>query len=864
MNASRRYFPSILSSNCRSVLPKLDEIRTLLFLRNIDIFVASESWLNDQHDDNTTSIEGYLCFRADRRNRIGGGVAIWSKYVFPVYRFPVSYHPDFECLIICFTTLHIALLALYIPPITSTRSRIYIDEFIISHLDNVLAAHPGYSVIICGDLNRFDVSVVCSSFNLVNLNILPTYGDSQLDYILIPEFLSDVYKITLCDPVDKSKTPHVSLLAQSNMEFRNDMSITKKVYDLRASYIQDFVSYTALIDWSFIENEDITLDNKCFTFHSILNNGLNAFIPVSYIRCSARDKPWITNIVKDLINKRWYAYRQRNFPLYNHLKVKVKNEINKAKMIWIKKQSAKDLWNAVNTVRGVNVSSNPLMSLLSQYSSLEAGVNDINNHLSSIFSISSMDDVHLPDNSDWEVSLTVDDIVRLLESISSRKASADLPSILYKSACTFLAPPLFRLISESLSTRKVPRIWKCVAVSPIPKTSNPSIDDIRPISLLKTPAKLLEKVVLSSVKPMLLEHYGRHQFGFRQDSSTLCALVSLDNYLKSSLDNPETDGAIMLAYDYSKAFDTLKKEHIIKQLIRSHFPPGFIHWITNYLSDRKQFVQIGSTSSFMTDVTSGIPQGSILGPFLYCVATSSFGFDSSLCHLTKYADDTTLCMPIYKSGGNNHIQHFHGALVDWSQEMDLQINLSKCKSLTILKRHSNSFAINIPGIQRVESLNILGVHFNSRATWADHIDHIVKNSSRRFFAIRVLRPILSNEELKTIYFSFIRSLLEYCAPLFIGLSSTDSYRLHRLQKRFHRLLCGPDCELPCLPSLEDRRTLLSMRFLSNMMCRNHILNNLLPVVSHSGRFILPQRRTVKRSQSYILLACSIFNSLCQR
>lgn len=390
------------------------------------------------------------------------------------------------------------------------------------------------------------------------------------------------------------------------------------------------------------------------------------------------------------------------------------------------------------------------------------------------------------------------------------------------------------------------------------------MNDIRPISLLSTPAKLLEQAVLSSVKSTLLEHYGEHQFGFRQYSSTTCALISLHEHLTSYLDSSETDGAVILTYDYSRAFDTLKSELIIESLIKNRFPTGFVRWVTDYLKDRKQYVQIGTTASVPSQVTSGVPQGSILGPFLYCVATSSFDFDSDDCHLIKYADDTTLCLPLYKAKSNDHIYQFHTNLIQWSKSMDLNINLTKCKCLTITKRRSGSPVINIPGVQTVDSVCILGVYFNSKATWSDHVDHIVRNASRRFYAVRILRPVLSNDHLKTVYFLLIRSIIEYCSPLFIGLNISDSSRLTKLQKRFHRMLCGSDCVDSCLPSLDERRSSMSLKLLKDIMNQTHILNQMLPSMSSTGRFLLPRRNTSKRSNCFFLRTCSVFNSHCKR
>jgi hypothetical protein len=195
--------------------------------------------------------------------------------------------------------------------------------------------------------------------------------------------------------------------------------------------------------------------------------------------------------------------------------------------------------------------------------------------------------------------------------------------------------------------------------------------------------------------------------------------------------------------------------------------------------------------------------------------------------------------------------------------MDLQINETKCKSLTI-KKSKRCDDIHIPGVVPVATLNILGVIFNARCNWTSHFDNVIKNASRRFYALRLLRPSLTNLELKMVYSALVRSVIEYCCPLFLGMTSSDKKRLERLQKRFHKMLCGQYCDAECLIPLEDRRIQLSLKFLEKMKNKNHILHHILPPPSSTGRFILPSRFTNRRSHSFIPLVCEISNSLFNR
>ena len=96
------------------------------------------------------------------------------------------------------------------------------------------------------------------------------------------------------------------------------------------------------------------------------------------------------------------------------------------------------------------------------------------------------------------------------------------------------------------------------------------------------------------------------------------------------------------------------------------------------------------------------------------------------------------------------------------------------------------------------------------------------------------------------------------------MSKTDAGRLERIQSRFHRLMCGKACDQNCMPALEERRQILSLRFLKSAMSPLRIFHDLLPSQSETGRFILPHRRTKRRSDSFFIYACELFNQNFKR
>ncbi len=858
----------------RSAVHKLDEIRATLLSKSIDVFVCSESWFSENLDERATAIDNYVCFRDDRVNRIGGGVALWVRCSILSCRLPCTHPNGFECLIVKLPSLKIIIMALYVPPHVANSRSSSVNDFITSSLDECMMLNPEFGVVIAGDLNKLDVSSICSSFDLCNKNNRPTYGNSELDYILLSGSLSDNYVLSLCAPLDRSKVPHKTILATPFCRIPERTGhLLRRVYDLRSSHVERFVEKIDTVDWCFMDDEALSLNDKCSRLQSILESATRECIPISFVKCSMSDKPWITPMVKDLINKRWSAFRRRDFAAYERLKNKVHVEIQKAKFLWTKKMQERDIWKAVNTHLGRS-SSSPILSLLFRYNSMTHAVDCINEQLFSVFIDSNWAPVtellghySQEDKHEWMPNFSRTSILEFLQKLSKHKSSPDIPNVLYRSIASQLADPLSKLLKLSFDQSVVPDPWKTAIISPIPKTRCPSIEDIRPISLLPPLAKIMERVVLNSIKSQLLENYDSCQFGFRPYSSTQCSLTFLHHCVTSYLDDPSTFGVLIISYDYSKAFDRLRGDIVIRRMIECKFPSKVIAWMMDYLTGRKQYVRIGDVVSRPMEITSGVPQGSILGPFLYAFATATYSPTSNDCHVMKYADDTSLIFPLYKTSDNNHVLDEHRHLLKWSAEIDLKMNISKCKALVVRKpnvHHSMSLPF-LPDVQLVDKLMILGLVFNSKFTWSHHIDYIVKKCSRLLFAFRTIRSALTSIQLRLLYCSLVRSVIDYCSPVYIGLSSLDSSRLEYLQKRFHRLICSSSCDEHCLEALSDRRLKLAMKFLMRIMSgEDHILRDQLPSRSRSGRFILPPRRTERRSRTFFLYICEKYNILAPR
>ena len=178
------------------------------------------------------------------------------------------------------------------------------------------------------------------------------------------------------------------------------------------------------------------------------------------------------------------------------------------------------------------------------------------------------------------------------------------------------------------------------------------------------------------------------------------------------------------------------------------------------------------------------------------------------------------------------------------------INDKKCKILFF--KRSNVFVCLLPnnlfGIETCNSLKLLGVTFNDKLNFKDHFTEILRHTAQRLYFLRILKKHYQKDKLWPIYYTLLRSILEYAAPLFANLPKSICRDIEKIQKRAHRIICGIQRTNTChdchIISLEDRRTYLAQRLFDKMIKNDsHPLANLLPPKRSNHIFIVPHINT---------------------
>ena len=360
------------------------------------------------------------------------------------------------------------------------------------------------------------------------------------------------------------------------------------------------------------------------------------------------------------------------------------------------------------------------------------------------------------------------------------KSSAGLDGIstnLLKSSNEIISGVLAIIINQSLNTGIFPDRLKCAKVIPIFKKDNPHLPgNYRPISLLPAISKIFEKVVFLQVYSYLNENnlLYENQYGFRKNHSTELAAMEVTVKIFENLDKKKLPLAIFL--DFSKAFDTIDHEILLYKLSHYGIKDTALSWFKSYLSNRTQYVQYKDIASTELTITTGVPQGSILGPLLFIIYINDISKVTNKFQFTIYADDTTLVEPIctFKTSTTQNINSISkeinaelAKIVEWLGLNKLSLNVKKTKMMLFHYKQRNVTAITpklkINGIliEKVKTFNFLGMTIDEHMTWKPHIQKVACKMAQTIGTMKRLKKFLPQNIMKMLYNSLVLPHLTY-------------------------------------------------------------------------------------------------------
>jgi hypothetical protein len=523
--------------------------------------------------------------------------------------------------------------------------------------------------------------------------------------------------------------------------------------------------------------------------------------------------PWMTTTLRRAERRKQRAHKKmnktgkkRDKDRYKRIQAEVNFAIKRAGKNYLEEIVSEDFVNKPKKfwsfIKSKGQESCGIPPLIDEYGYLRSEAKNkaeiLNNQFKSVFTVE--DTSNFPDKGASpytemrNIKVDKNGIQKLLMDLNPNKATGpdQIPAYILKTGAEELAQILTILFQLSLDQGQVPNEWREAWVTPIFKKGDkhqPS--NYRPISLTSIVCKVLEHVVHSNV----MRHFDRNkilndaQHGFRKARSCETQLIITVHDIAASLASGSQVDAILL--DFSKAFDKVPHERLLYKLQYYGVVGNSLNWIRAFLTNRVQQVTLEGTHSTSAAVSSGVPQGTVLGPLLFLAYINDLPDDVKHSKTRLFADDSLLHREIKSKRDQTLLQQDLDALASWEESWQMSFNASKCNTIHIAqgkRKEAAPFGYKLHGqiLESVNSSKYLGVTINSKLNWSEHVENVSANGKKKVgFLRRNFKDCTAKAKAAT-YTTIVRPALDYAAPVWDPHLEKDKTMLEKVQRQAAR------------------------------------------------------------------------------
>jgi hypothetical protein len=643
---------------------------------------------------------------------------------------------------------------------------------------------------ICSLKSEFNcLENVCTNLGLCQVITEPTHRNRRIDHIFVSTSLT-VISSGVDPPVENF---HSQTWVKVLMEYKPTQEDAKKVkWKFKQADWSNLNVYLMKSKLLCVVQEAKSVHLAASILQAQIQEGMSLFIPNGTSKKNRQVSGCFSNETLQLFYTKRKTYRKwrksqstQSLALYKKIEKSVRKRVYVEKRENFHKafqrcQDASEFWKTLNHFTGCSRTSDiPLLLTPTgvEVTESRSKADVLCQQFAFVFNEGGVMKMYRTSINDIFPEASVKDFLKVINKLSNKKAMGidNIPAVVLKKCVLVIAPCLAFIADRCIREGDFPNIWKKAIVTPVPKVKGSNKHgDYRPVSLLPLMSKLVE-IHLNKILRLHIDHHlSNNQYGFRQGRFTVDAILTLQHYVLKGFEACEKakrpTSVVVVFFDPEKAFDSVPHKHLLEDLETKYgFPESLLCTISSYLSEREMKAKVGEESSDSASMTSGVPQGSVVGPTLfiaYIDAVTKLNLHSD-SKLILYADDLALVHPVCHDSSLQNLQLNINDISDCVRKNGLKLNIQKYHFLVISlsnshRIHAQLFLLNKP-LEQVTSYKYLGVEVDENFTFGKHTSKAVLKAKkcigtlnrmlRKWASTKILSQAISTIALPAMFYA---------------------------------------------------------------------------------------------------------------